>query len=385
MTAISTPLTSRRLTLPLGAAAAYISAWLVGLAIWPGTPGVDASATHVADAYAAHQGLAIVQYLLVEGVAGIALGAMVLAIGLGLVANGARRAGKTVLVSGLAAATISLAESVLGVIMAAGAPDSVATGSTADLFDLLNRMDGVKMFLLAAMVASVVNASRRPRLLPGWLHALGWALIAPSSHPAPATSCCPDRCEWLPRCHSSCSLSGSRQRPSPSVARDLAGNRARGMCCDRAMRAAPRARTLSRLPIRIRLTLAFAGVIAVVLGVAGVFLAREFSRDLDRSIDEAQRVQGEDISALVAGAQGPSAVAKSGERFAQVYAFDGRVLGTTEAARDMRLLSPSEVSRATERSLRVERRAAAGTDMRVHAAAVRLRTGERAVVAVGDS
>ena len=162
MTAISTPLTSRRLTLPLGAAAAYISAWLVGLAIWPGTPGVDSSATHVADAYAAHQGLAIVQYLLVEGVAGIALGAMVLAIGLGLVANGARRAGKTVLVSGLAAATISLAQSVLGVIMAAGAPDSVATGSTADLFDLLNRMDGVKMFLLAAMVASVVNASRRP-------------------------------------------------------------------------------------------------------------------------------------------------------------------------------------------------------------------------------
>ncbi len=157
------------------------------------------------------------------------------------------------------------------------------------------------------------------------------------------------------------------------------------MCCDRAMRAAPRARTLSRLPIRIRLTLAFAGVIAVVLGVAGVFLAREFSRDLDRSIDEAQRVQAEDISALVAGAQGPSAVAKSGERFAQVYASDGRVLGTTEAARDMRLLSPSEVIRATERSLRVERRAAAGTDMRVHAAAVRLRTGERAVVAVGDS
>ena len=100
MTAISTPLTSRRLTLPLGAAAAYISAWLVGLAIWPGTPGVDASATHVADVYAAHQGLAIVQYLLVEGVAGIALGAMVLAIGLGLVANGARRAGRTVLVSG---------------------------------------------------------------------------------------------------------------------------------------------------------------------------------------------------------------------------------------------------------------------------------------------
>ena len=42
------------------------------------------SPTHVADTYAAHHGLAIVQYLLVEGVAGMALGAMVLLIGLGL-------------------------------------------------------------------------------------------------------------------------------------------------------------------------------------------------------------------------------------------------------------------------------------------------------------
>ena len=178
MTAISTPLTSRRLTLPVGAAAAYISAWLVGLAIWPGSPGVNANATHVADTYAAHHGLAIVQYLLVEGVAGMALGAMVLLIGLGLGATGNRRAGTIVLVSGLAATTISLAQAVLGAAMAAGAAHSAGTQSTADVFDLLNRMDGVKMLLLAAMVASVVNASRRPRLLPGWLHAVGWALIA---------------------------------------------------------------------------------------------------------------------------------------------------------------------------------------------------------------
>ena len=33
------------------------------------------------------------------------------------------------------------------------------------------------------------------------------------------------------------------------------------------------ARTLARLPIRVRLTLAFTGVIALLLLVAGVFLA----------------------------------------------------------------------------------------------------------------
>ena len=68
-----------------------------------------------------------------------------------------------------------------------------------------------------------------------------------------------------------------------------------------------------------------------------------------------------------------------------MYASDGRVLGTTEAARDVVLLTPSEVRRATERGLRVKRRTAADTDLRVHAVAVSLPTGARAVVAVGDS
>ena len=73
----------------------------------------------MADTYAAHHGLAIAQYLLVEGVAGMALGAMVLLIGLGLGATGNRRAGTFALVSGLAATTISLAQAVLGAAMAA--------------------------------------------------------------------------------------------------------------------------------------------------------------------------------------------------------------------------------------------------------------------------
>ena len=79
------------------------------------------------------------------------------------------------------------------------------------------------------------------------------------------------------------------------------------------------ARALSRLPIRVRLTLAFTGVIALALLVAGGFLARELRRDLDRSIDEAQRVEAQDVAALVAGPGGPSKLSQSGERFAQVF------------------------------------------------------------------
>jgi hypothetical protein len=72
------------------------------------------------------------------------------------------------------------------------------------------------------------------------------------------------------------------------------------------------ARTLARLPIRLRLALAFTGVLALVLLVAGIFLAREFERDLDRSIDAALRTQAQDIVALVETASRPTAVLASG-------------------------------------------------------------------------
>ena len=72
----------------------------------------------------------------------------------------------------------------------------------------------------------------------------------------------------------------------------------------------------------MRLTLAFTGVMALVLLVAGFFLARQFERDLDRSIAESQRAQAEDIAALVEGDRGARAVLDSGERYAQVYTAD---------------------------------------------------------------
>jgi two-component system OmpR family sensor kinase len=145
------------------------------------------------------------------------------------------------------------------------------------------------------------------------------------------------------------------------------------------------ARALARLPIRVRLTLAFTGVIALVLLVAGFFLAREFARDLDRSIDDAQRAQTRDVAALVAGVRLPAGVSESGERFAQVYARDGRTLGSTRQARGERLLSRAEVAQAASRTLSVERRAIGDSEVRVRAEPGRLRSGESVVIATADS
>ncbi len=145
------------------------------------------------------------------------------------------------------------------------------------------------------------------------------------------------------------------------------------------------ARTLARLPIRLRLTLAFTGVIALLLLVAGVFLAREFEGDLDRSLADAQRAQAQDIAALVQAGAGADAVLASGERYAQVYLADGEMLASTGPARRTRLLEPAELQQALRQPLTVERRPLNGTDVRLRAVPARLQDGERGVVVIGDS
>jgi acyl-[acyl carrier protein]--UDP-N-acetylglucosamine O-acyltransferase len=65
---------------------AYTVAWLIGLAVWPSNLDVAATNAKVLATYSAHQGVAITQYLLVEGVAAIALAVVVFALG-----RGARR------------------------------------------------------------------------------------------------------------------------------------------------------------------------------------------------------------------------------------------------------------------------------------------------------
>ncbi len=143
--------------------------------------------------------------------------------------------------------------------------------------------------------------------------------------------------------------------------------------------------TLARLPIRLRLALAFTGVIALVLLVAGVFLARQFEGDLDRSIDTGQRAQAQDIVALVRAAATSAALLASGERYAQVYAADGQLLASTRPVRRRRLLDPREVRAATRTPVTVERRAVNGTELRLVSVPAMLQSGRRGVVVIGDS
>ena len=72
----------RLLTTPAVAGVVYLVAWLAGLAVWPSNLDVAASGSQVVAAYGGHRGVAMVQSLLVHGVAGVALAVVALALAL---------------------------------------------------------------------------------------------------------------------------------------------------------------------------------------------------------------------------------------------------------------------------------------------------------------
>jgi hypothetical protein len=170
-TAPSTPVGRRGrslLTAPAAAGIAYTTAWVIGLAVWPSNLDVAASNVKVVATYSAHQGAAMTQYLLIEGLAAIALAVVVFALGRGARRRGADRLGLATVVAGLTAVAISLAQCVLGLLLAGSVAPDGEIGRAGRLFDLINRMDGVKMFALAAMAVAGVGLVRRA-VLPRWL------------------------------------------------------------------------------------------------------------------------------------------------------------------------------------------------------------------------
>jgi hypothetical protein len=83
-------------TAPAAAGIAFAVAWVTGLAVWPSNPDVAASGAKVVSAYSGHQGVAVTQYLLVEGLAAIALAVIVIALGRAARRYGASRLGRAV-------------------------------------------------------------------------------------------------------------------------------------------------------------------------------------------------------------------------------------------------------------------------------------------------
>jgi len=104
-------------------------------------------------------------------------------------------------------------------------------------------------------------------------------------------------------------------------------------------------------------TLAFAGVMALVIGSIGLVVYLRFESQLDDTINHGLRSRAADLGALVSQRDGTLGDVGGGveeeESFAQVLDARGAIVDATPPLRHTRLLSPAEVRRALARRVTV--------------------------------
>jgi heavy metal sensor kinase len=149
---------------------------------------------------------------------------------------------------------------------------------------------------------------------------------------------------------------------------------------------------LARVPIRLRLTLAFVGAMAIVLSAVGLFVYARLGAGLDKAINSGLRGRADDVSALVREAgpglgTGPvDRLAERGETFAQVLDAKGAVLDSAPLLGDRRLLTPAELARATHQTVLINERRLRGFEDPARLLATPVSAdGQRLVVVVGAS
>jgi two-component system, OmpR family, sensor kinase len=114
---------------------------------------------------------------------------------------------------------------------------------------------------------------------------------------------------------------------------------------------------MRRLPIRLRVTLAFAAAMAVLLAALGYFIYARFDSELSEQIDQSLRTHGDDVASLVAGgdlARNSKLLGRE-ESFAQVLTPEGRIYATTPQLGPSPQLAPAEAERAARASFIVTR------------------------------
>jgi signal transduction histidine kinase len=148
---------------------------------------------------------------------------------------------------------------------------------------------------------------------------------------------------------------------------------------------------MSRVPIRVRVTLAFAAVMALVLAAAGLFLHSQLGTRLSDSIDQGLRSRAAEVSALVRGSDGELDVSKGGaviqgdESIAEVLTLSGRPVSADRSPGHL-VLSAAELSRASRRPAFFERDHVRGIEGRVRLLGAPVERGRsRLIVVVGSS
>jgi len=125
---------------------------------------------------------------------------------------------------------------------------------------------------------------------------------------------------------------------------------------------------VSRIPIRLRVTAAFALAMAAVLAGSGLFLYLRLGSHLQTALDRELALRSQDLAALVS--QPHASLAKDssgrlverGESYAQLLDARGHVLEATRPLGTVPLLEPSEVREARRNPLYSDRAPLPGLD-----------------------
>jgi heavy metal sensor kinase len=147
-----------------------------------------------------------------------------------------------------------------------------------------------------------------------------------------------------------------------------------------------------RLPIRVKLTIAFVLVMAVVLAAIGLFVYLRFNSSIDNTLNQGLRTRASDVKALIQQsgpglpASGRDALAERGERVAQIIDAKREVVDAAPGLSRAPILNPQQLRTALTRPLFVGRTTQPGVEgpYRLYASPVDAQ-GQRLVVVLGSS
>jgi hypothetical protein len=168
----------RLMSLPAAAGIGYLVAWIISQSVGAPNPSVSAPGTQVIADFAGHGGPNMTMFVLAEGVAAVALVIVVLSVASAARRCGARLAGLAVAGFGIAAAVMSFIELGLGAWLIGGLVPGRRADTAGAVYHAINRIDGAKMFVLAAMAIAISATALRTVSLPRWLAPLGVLLAA---------------------------------------------------------------------------------------------------------------------------------------------------------------------------------------------------------------
>jgi hypothetical protein len=147
---------------------AFTLSWIAGLSVAAPSPSLTASGAEIVAAFTGHETAVAAQFALTEGLPAVGLAVVSVALARAALRSGAVLAARLACITGVAAAVISLLQFVLGIVLAG----TSAPGTAHTLYEVVNRLDGVKMFALAILGLAGAAAG----VLPRWLRYTGIAL-----------------------------------------------------------------------------------------------------------------------------------------------------------------------------------------------------------------